>query len=228
MTYLPHREAELLNWSRNFDALITADPATYGLDALQATAYTTFHHDFVNAYQAAIDPGTRTPASVQTKNDAKRALIAEARRLARIIQAFPGTTNTERIALGLTVPDPEPTPIPVPDIAPEIDLISAVGRTVRLRIHNEATLETRGKPQGVAGATIFSHIGTLPPAPQDLHLWTFEQNTTTTTIDLLFPSTVPPGATAWITAFWFNPRAERGPTTAPVSIQIPGTLTQAA
>jgi hypothetical protein len=226
--FLPRTDAGLLAWSLNFDNKITADPTIYGLTVGQATAYDSLHQAFAEAYNTANTPVTRTPPSIVAKRDAKRALVAEARKLAAIVQAFPGTSNTMRSELGLTVRDDEPTPVPPPSESPEIDIVSAVLRTVRVRMHNEKTLGRRGKPHGVQGATVLSYIGPVPPAPEDIHLWKFEGNTTRTSFELQFPSSAPPGTTVWITAFWYNPRGESGPATPPVYTILPGSLQQAA
>ncbi len=228
MTFLPSREADLIQWSRHFDELITADPLIYGLDAVQAAAYAALHTAFTTAYQTAADNNTRTPSAIQAKNDAKAALIAEARSLVGIIQSFPGTTNELRSDLGITVPDDEPTPVPVPGTAPGIAVDLVVGRTVTLRLSDRGNPESRGKPDGVDGATVFAYFGPTPPAPSDTDAWTFKGNTGRTTTEIAFPPEIESGATAWFTAFWFNTRKQSGPAAMPISTQIPGSLPQAA
>ena len=224
--FIPGRESELVTWSTNFDTLINADPLIYGLDIGQASAYAALHTAFVAAYQTANDPSTRTPSAIVSKDDAKDALITNARDLAAIVQSFPGTTDILRSDLGITVPDTEPTPIPPPANPPGIDIVSAVGRTVTLRLHDSLSPTTRGKPDGVAGATVFSYVGTA--APVELDDWKFEGNTTLTKYDVNFDPEVANGAMVWFTAFWFNPRAQSGPAASPVSTNMPGGLAQAA
>src|SRR5690606_23540128 len=96
-TYLPSREGELVTWSANMSALLTADPVIYGLTLGQASDFATLQTAYADAYTIANNDSTRTPASIVTKNDAKEALIngpGGIRELVDIIQAFPGTTNT--------------------------------------------------------------------------------------------------------------------------------------
>src|SRR5688572_5857937 len=121
--FFPSREADIVTWSVNFKTLITATPTTYGLTAAQATAYTTKHDAFVAAHQTANDPATRSPSAIIAKDVAKVALAAEARMLARIVQATPTVTAEQKSDLGLTVRDGEPSPIPPPAFAPEVDII---------------------------------------------------------------------------------------------------------
>jgi hypothetical protein len=206
-----------VQWSANFDARITANPTAYGLTAVQATFYNGLHTAFQTAWQAANENMTRTPSAIQTKNLAKADLVSGRggiRELAGIVQKFPGTTNTERSDLGLTVRDAEPTPIPPPTVSPEIDFIPTGTRTIRIRLHNEVTLNRR-KPEGVKGATVFYHVGATPPA--ELSEWTFHENVTRTTLDVNLPPSIAPGSQVWFTAFWFNPRAQSGPAATPVS-----------
>jgi hypothetical protein len=224
--FLPSRESDLVTWSTNFSTLITANPVIYGLDLGQAAAYAALHAAFIAAYQTANDPSTRTPSAIVSKNDAKDALIASARDLAGIAQNFPGITDVLRSDLGITVPDTEPTPILPPSDPPGMDIISAVGRTVRLRLHDFNSPASRGKPDGVAGAAVFSFVGDT--APVELDDWQFEGNTTRTSVDVEFAPEVPNGSTVWLTAFWFNPRAQSGPAAQPLSTNIPGGLAQAA
>jgi hypothetical protein len=96
---------------------------------------------------------------------------------------------------------------------------------VRLKLR-DITVVRRGRPPGVAGAVVFSFVGATPPT--SLADWRFEQNTSKTSLEINFPATVPPGARVWFTAFWFNPRAQNGPASAPTGINIPGGMAMAA
>jgi hypothetical protein len=218
--FLPTREAELVTWSQNFDTRITATPVAFGLTAAQATTYGGLHDAFVTAYNAATSDATNSRSARITKNDAKRALIENARLLAGIVQKFPGTTNTMRSDLGLTVKDAGPTPIPPPAMAPSILVKSGTGNTVRIRMVDPANPTRRARPAGVDGIAVFSFVG--PVAPTDQAGWQFEGNTTRTTVDVVFPGTTTPGAKVWFTAFYFNSRKQSGPAAAPISTNLAG------
>ena len=169
--FLPSREAELVTWSNNFNTKISAAPTAYGLTAGQAMTYASRHGTFTSAYQTANNPNTRSPSNIVAKNTAKRALIVEARSLARIVQAAPGVTPAQKDELGLTVRDGEGSPIPAPAVAPQIDLVSMVGRTLNIRLHDGDSTR-RGKPAGVQGASVFSFVGVTPPV--DIASWKFD------------------------------------------------------
>jgi hypothetical protein len=225
-SFLPVREAELVTWSLNWKTRITATPTTFGLTAAQATAYGTLHDEFVEAYNACNSDATNSRSATITKRACKAALIAEARRLAAIVQAFPDTTDTMRSDLGLTVRDAEPSPIPAPGRAPNILVKSTDQNTVHIRLVDPAEPTRRGKPDGVEGIAVFSFVG--DEAPSTTAGWKFEGNTTRTAFDVTFPASTTPGARVWFTAFYFNPRAQSGPAAAPVGTNLPGGAAMAA
>ena len=72
----------------------------------------------------------------------------------------------------------------------------------------------------MAGASVFSFVGATPPV--GVFGWNFEGNTGRTIIDAQFAGTLAPGTVVWLTAFWYNPRAESGPGCSPVSAILAG------
>lgn len=223
--FFPKREADVVTWSNNFKTKTTATPAAFGLTAAQATAYGALHDLYVADYQTASNPDTRSPSAIIAKDQSLANLAANARLLARIVQATPTVTNAQKSDLGLTVRHAR-APIPAPATAPDIDVVSVSGNTVRIRLHDVANPTRRGKPAGVAGAAVFSFVGTA--APTEESAWNFEGNATRTSVLVVFPPATPPGARVWFTARWFNPRQENGPAATPVGTNIPGDAAMAA
>jgi len=217
-SFLPSTDAGLLAWSLNFKTLITATPTVYGLTAPQATAYGTLH-DAYNTALVACEPSTRTRPAVATKNTARTNLKANARLLAKLVQAAPLVTDAQRLALGLNVRQ-APAPVPAPSSAPNLDVVSVSAWTVSIKLHDASSGKKRGRPPGVSGAAIFSYVGATPPTA--LNDWHFEGNTGKTTIDAAFSNTLAPGAKVWLTAFWFNNRKQSGPACTPVGANLPG------
>ena len=227
--YLPSTDADLLAWSGNFDTRITAAPTAVGLTALQATAYNVLHTAFADA-MAAISGGNNSTPAVVTKNDARAALIRNSggiRDLVNIVQAFPGTTNTQRAELQITIPDVEPTPAPIPSAAPEVSVTSVNGWTVRMRLRDTQNPDNKGKPPFVAAAHIYSFVGET--APTDIKQWNFEGAVSRTIVTVQMPNTLAVGTKLWFTAVWVNTRMESGPQATPASTQVNyGGLAQAA
>jgi hypothetical protein len=227
--FLPNREAELVTWANNFQSKIQAAPTRYNLTPAQATAFTTLHTAWNLAYQTAKDPDTNSRSNTAAKDTAKDAMVngpGGIRELARVVQSLLSMPAEYLRELGLTVRDNSPTPIPVPIVSPEMDFVPTATRLIRVRLHNEKTLNRR-KPAGVKGAAVFYHIGATPPA--EWKDWTFCENTTRQTIEVDLGAEVASGTTVWFTACWFNPRMENGPAATPMSTVVQwGGLSMAA
>lgn len=226
MSYLPSREADLVTWSSNFSSVSQTYATECGLTVEQIAAYTNAQEEFAEAYQTAQHPSTRTPAAIEQKDGLKSALLLLTREFVAICQAAPGMTDTLRVQLGITVRSNEPTPVPIPSNPPQIDLLAVIGHTFKLRLHNGDSTR-RSKPTGVQGATVFSYVGDNPPV--NLADWKFEGSTTRTAVDVKIPGTVAPGTQVWLTAFWYNRRAESGPACTPIATGVGfGGVSQAA
>ena len=218
--FIPSGDQALRAFAENFSALITANPTSYGVTAAIATVLAGKYSAYETALAAATAPETRGGSTVLAKDIARLDLVSYCRAVARAVQGSMTVTNQQRYDLGLTVRDAEPTPIPPPAMAPGIIIGATSGNTGGLRLIDPANPTRRGKPPGVEGASVFSYVGASAPA--ELTDWTFEGNTTRTAVQVLFPATTPPGAKVWFTAFWYNPRAQRGPTATPVTANVPG------
>src|SRR5262245_13212331 len=116
--FIPARENELLAWTRNFRDQVSPDPGSFGLTAAQVADYAVLFDSFQAGFANACNPGTNSKSNIAAKNQAKAALKANARMLARIVRATPEVDNAQRSKLGLTVPDPHLTPVQVPSEPP--------------------------------------------------------------------------------------------------------------
>ena len=217
--FFPRRLADVLSWARNFAATIQSDPERYSLSPEQSAQYALKLEAFATLYQAAHDPTTRTRGVISARNDALAALEAETRLLARIVRAAPAVTRAMRIDLGLSTSDGggKGAPTQAPDHAPNIAAAAIIGRTVSLRLRDASSLR-KGRPAGVAGALIYTHVGEQPPA--DLREWRSNGVTTRTTAEITFEATVPAGAKVWVSACWFSPRGLSGPAAMPASVHL--------
>jgi hypothetical protein len=212
--FFPRREADVLNFSRNFKERIALDPLQYGLSPEQSDQYGAQQEAFAALFALANANTTRTPSIIIAKSTALAELEAETRKLSRIVRACPSVTSQMRLDLGLSVSDGgKGTPTQAPDAPPRLRVLSVLGRTVEVRLLDADTTR-RGKPAHVLGAALFVADGDQPPA--NLTDWTFKGNTTRTTAKLNFDPSLPPGTKVWLTAYWFSPRAANGPACQPV------------
>lgn len=203
-TVPPAKDQDLDAWSQNFDTKITATPTAFGLVAADATAFHALATDYTTRLTTAVNPDTRTKATVANKNISKLALTAKARSLIKIINAYPPVTNGQRASLGLNPKDAGPTPIPAPATKP----LLAVDPDGTLRIVDETMPDRRAKPAGVRGAVVFAKVDGPPPTTTDDAK--FSALATKNRIPLALPSGSN-GKTLYVLAAWYNERGELGP-----------------
>lgn len=224
--FLPARDADLIAWSANFRDHIVADASAFGLSQQQSDDYSVLHDAYSARYSAATNPSLNSKAAIGAKNNAKKALKAEARKLARIVQATPSVTDDQRRQLQLTVPDPHMTAIARPGDPPILTMLPSLGRTVRIRLRDKSSPDRLGRPLGTAGAVIMSYTGQLPGAAgknepaTSMANWTFRGIATRRIFVVNLDADVPAGSKVWITAMWFNTRGQLGTPSAPQSVRV--------
>jgi hypothetical protein len=217
----PTKDVDLVPYSLNFGAKITANPGDYQTTAAVATEFETKRLAYANAVaavQAAREAGIRNSQLVATKDTLKASLLQFGRALYAAIQFSPNVTNANKIAAGVHVRKTEPTPSNPPAFAPGMEVTSVNGRLVKARIFDAQDLTSKARPAGTIGAMILSHIGPTPP--ENVRDWTLEGATGDLTIDVLFPESTEPGTKVWLTSYWFNARKASGPACNPVDTII--------
>lgn len=205
--YLPDTLQNLRSWSASFCGFVVDQPANYGVSVADATALGAAFDAYDQALSVSLNPATRTRPTITTTQTRKRELIAIIRPIVQTIQAFPGTTDTMRRDLGITVRS-QPSPAPIPATAPIVTVTGVLGNEVSVKLQDSADLNRRAKPAGVKGANLFWIVG--PTASNDPGAWTFAGTTTTTKAAFTLPITVPGAASVWVTAAWFNANAKSG------------------
>ncbi len=224
-SWLPLTDEALRSFCDSFLATITTTPTAYGLVVGDVTSLGALTTAYGSALAAAVEPSTRTSVTVAAKDMAKRSLIAAMRNLYKKVVAA-NLTPDKIEALGLPPRDVLPTPIPPPARAPGISIVSRNENTVQIKLYDPSNPNSRARPLGVSGASVFSFVG--EEAPTTGAGWNFEGNTTRTMVNVAFPATITPGSKVWFTAFWFNPRALSGPAATPVGTNLPGGAAMAA
>lgn len=167
--YIPAPDADYDLWATNFSTLLTASPATYGLVSGDATAvagvYTTWHA----AYLAAINPATRTPVTVQAKDDARTASLAVIRPYAVQISLNAGVNASDKIAIGVNPGTATPVSFPAPSTAPVISILNATPLAHKCAYHDESVPETvKAKPDGVKFIEVRAQTSATPIVDQNL------------------------------------------------------------
>ena len=156
--YIPPADADFATWLANFDALLTANPTDFGLDAADAAVVAPVAATFAAAYPISQDPATRTPVTVAAKDAARASAEAVVRPFAVRVSQNAAVTNANKAAIGVTVRTAVPTPIPPPVDAPTLGFEKATP------LQLQATYEVAGsvgksKPFGSVGVEIATAIG---------------------------------------------------------------------
>ncbi len=123
--YIPRPDGDFDAWQANFITYASANAAALGLDPLVdipplTAAQTTWSSDRAahTAAQAAAQ------AARQAKVAARDSFVGVIRPLVGVLQASADVDDTERKALGITVPDTTPTPVGPPTTRPLVTVDS--------------------------------------------------------------------------------------------------------
>jgi hypothetical protein len=200
--YIPNADADFDNWFDNFATLITASPTTYGLMTADATNIQNSFDLWSLAYAAAINPSTRTPVTVATKDNQKTASLTIVRPYAQNIRNNAGVSDGDKLALGLTVPSLTPTPIPGVIIPPTISFLSAGILTHTLTYGSLVTPRAKAKPFGSIHMQLQLQYVTSPDSPVEANYRDYGAATKTPFIVNLDNTQV--GNTAYYRGRWVN------------------------
>ena len=164
--YIPRSDTGLQAWLANFVAYANAHLVDLGLDPADMLPITNGFTDFAAKMAANVTAQQGAQAARQAKDNARDTVEAAVRLLVRQLQTSPDVDDSERAALGITVPDTTPSPSGGIDTRP----IGAVDTSQRLRheirFSDEATPTRRAKPAGVMGCEIWVKVaapGDPPP-----------------------------------------------------------------
>ena len=215
-SYMPRKKAAQVAWFQEFVDTVEPMPGAYGIPAPMMSAFANLNAQLQEAWKKSEHETTRTRVTIDERDVLLAQLKVMVRNLVSIIQGTPSATSAMKIAAGLTVRDKKPTPKPVPSVKPVLVVTQVDGRTVTMELRSNLT--KRGKPVGVAGATVFTATGAA--APQSTDAWKFAFNTTQTKVEFPFPPSET-GETVWITAFWNNAKDQSGPAATPVCVELP-------
>lgn len=161
--YIPPKDADLANWADNFSDLITATPGVYGLMTADAVAIAAVVTPFLSAYSDAINPSTRTPVTVQAKDDARTDMLATVRPYAINVSLNAGVLTSDKIALGVNPRTSTPTPINTPSTNPVISIVAAYPLQHVIRFRDETSSPSvKAKPYGVTQIQIFAAVSATP------------------------------------------------------------------
>jgi hypothetical protein len=172
--YIPNKDSLFLTWGNNFSTLLTADPPRYGLTTADAVLIAAAALDFSTKYNASVDPSTRTPVTIASKDAAKAYARDFYQLYGQQIKLNRGVPDADKISLGLHVDDSNPTVIPPPSTAPLPNFEGTrPGHVIELRGRDSDNPTSRGKPLGVTTLVLLGLVAPVAdptPALDDLRL----------------------------------------------------------
>ena len=217
--YYSGAQRDLAFGAQNLLAIVTPEPATYGLGSAMIASYSALVSSYVAALALATEPATRTIVTVALKNEARRLLKTATLDIARTVTSVPTVSNAQLLALNLN-PRVAPQPAQVPQDAPAVHVIAVVGRHVKLRIYEKESGSRRSKAPGAIGVNIFTHVA--PLAPVDPLEYRFHGMASRAITEIVFPNSVPSGATVWVSCCWMTRRGRTSIASTPISFALQG------
>ena len=168
--YIPRPDGDFDAWQANFVTYASANAAALGLDpVVDIPPLTLGQAVWTTDYAANTAAQAAAQAARQAKEAARGSFEGVIRPLVGVLQASADVDDTERKALGITVPDTTPTPVGPPTTRPLVTVDTAQRLQHTIAFQDELTPTSRAKPEGVRGAQIWVKIGDPPPTdPNEL------------------------------------------------------------
>jgi hypothetical protein len=207
--YIPPSDGAFDAWQDNFVTYVSANAAALGLNpGVDIPPLSSASLDWGAAYPANVAAQQAAQSARQTKDAARTDLIALVRPLVRRMQADPVVKDSDKAAMGITVPDTTPTDVVPPITRPVVSVDTSQRLRHTIHFADEATPTSKAKPPGVRGAQIWMKVGDPPPGDPGELVYVATDTRTPHTIDFA-------GADALKNAHymvrWENTRGEVGP-----------------
>ena len=217
---IPSGIAAAYAWLDHFAVTLDGRFGEYGVTEQQKDRVLELFTTLQARQKVAENVNTRTKPAVTARNEAMKAMRAEAMRVVSIVNGQLDVTDAMRQELGLLIPDRTPTHREPPKLAPGLKVVVVDGNDVKLRLRDAGDPKRRGRPTNATGATIMSYVGEQPSA--DEAVWQFKGNTGEVEVTVPFPASLPAGTRVWVTAFWYARGGRTGPAATPVSAHLAG------
>jgi hypothetical protein len=222
--YLPRGDQEFLVWITTFLLYLMSRVTKFKVPQDEYDGLDGERNTYAQKLAVANADATRTPMSIQGKNDAKEVLDKHTR---RVVKSYlinnPILTHEDLKMLGLPIHKTTRTPVPPPTELVQLQLRTLTGNRVEVNfypvIEGMVSKERHeAKPFGVRGAEIRWAILPAPPASQaELVHSEFD-----TRSPYMFQFDIPDaGKTLYVCARWENTTGQKGPWGKIVSTIIP-------
>jgi len=166
--YIPGSDTEFQAWAANFITYAGVHAVELGIDPADMVTIGADFTDFATKMGANVAAQQAAQAARQAKDDSRDTLESAIRQLVRQLQASGDVDDSERAALGITIPDTVRTQSTGGIDTRPIGMVDTSQRLRHeIRFVDEATPTSRAKPAGVMGCEIWVKVaaqGEAPPA----------------------------------------------------------------
>ncbi len=165
--FIPRDDANKLLWLANFNLWLGANGLTHGFTAGEITAFDNAYSDASAAVVGNTSAQAAARATTVDKNAKLGAAVSLARADVQRLQNHPATTDADRAAAGVTVPDTIPTPADpnfILTVPPPLLLLD-FGVRRQVTIHwgpNPGDEANNGRPVGTIGCQVQQAKGGIP------------------------------------------------------------------
>jgi len=218
--YVPNPDADFDSWQANWVTYAAANATALGMATADVTAIQTAQTAWQAKYSDHVAKQAAAGSARQAKDAERGTFEGLLRSHSQQIQKRPGTTDAQRAALDITVPDTTGTPSGSPTTAPVVTIETAqrLQHTIQFA-RTQAEGGGRGKPAGVRGCQIWMKIGAPAPVAESDLAFVTEDTRTPHTINF---ENADAGKLVFYWCRWVNSKGDIGPWAAPVSATIVG------
>ncbi|MCL4283921.1 MAG: hypothetical protein KJZ62_02355 [Fimbriimonadaceae bacterium] len=221
MSYIPDPDDQFDTWQTQYATYLNANLVALGLTGLDVdvVALNAQRTDWQTKYPAHVAAQAAAQTARQAKDASRAAYEVIVRRLTGRLQSSASVDDSERAALGITVPDRIPTPVGAPTTRPVLQADTSQRLRITINFADEGTPTNRAKPAGVNGCEIWVKLG--GPPPTDLSECHYLATDTRTPYVAVFDGSEA-NQTAHFIGRWMSTRNEPGPLSETVSATVPG------
>ncbi|EIP97021.1 hypothetical protein OpiT1DRAFT_05582 [Opitutaceae bacterium TAV1] len=216
--YIPHQQAVFHTWQEVLIAYLLEKLSAFGLTTAELEPLMALQATWRDAWAAASNPATRTPAAIKAKEEAMAAYIAGIRQFVQeYLTKNHRVSDADRLNMGLPIHDTTPTPAPVPATRPigEADFSEYLVHTLRVR---DSASGGEHKLPHTVGFEVWRKIGgETMPGIDEMHLVALALHSPYRAV---YPS-AQQNQRVWYAFRWVSTRGEKGPWSEIISAIIP-------
>ncbi len=220
--YIPGPDGDFNSWQEIFVNYVVANSMALGISMSEKTELLDSKMGWETNYLTHMNSQNKAKGDTELKDDFRDTHESTIRKFTKKIQARPETTDAQREACGITVPDTTLTPlsenIVLTEPPPVIKPTCTAPKQVIIKWYPDQTVtDSEAKPQGLDGVAIWYAEGGIPSEESGWRFLALDTNT---------PYVHNVGNDASVTiaykAQWFDRRKRMGPFCDPVTIAVTG------